>query len=71
MKKKIEIDEEEDDIVYPPQKQIKEFDEDDIEFEGLIPKPQKRINVTIEYDDKYQNLYNELSTQLDGNNNLF
>ena len=66
-KKKIEIDEEEDDIVYPPQKQIKEFDEDDIEFEGLIPKPQKRINVTIEYDDKYQNLYNELSTQLDGN----
>ena len=46
---------------------IIEIDEDDIEFEGLIPKPQKRINVTIEYDDKYQNLYNDLSRQLDGN----
>ena len=43
------------------------LDEDDIEFEGLIPKPKKRINITIEYDAKYKNLYNELSTQLDGN----
>ena len=66
-KKKIEIVEEEDDLIYSPQNKIKEIDEDDIEFEGLIPKPQKRINVTIEFDEKYQNLYNELSTQLDGN----
>ena len=66
-KKKIEIIEEEDDIVYSKDSKMKEIDEDDIEFEGLIPKPQKRINVTIEYDNKYQNLYNDLTRQLDGN----
>lgn len=68
-KKIVEIkeEEEEDDIVYPKDKITKEVDEDDIEFEGLIPKPQKRINVTVEYDDKYQNLYNDLIRQLDGN----
>ena len=60
------FDDEDDDIVYSKDyKKIK--DEDEIEFEGLIPKPKKRINITIEYDDKYQNLYNELSKQLDGN----
>ena len=53
--------------IIPNGNKIIEIDEDDIEFEGLIPKPQKRINVTIEYDEKYQNLYNELSRQLDGN----
>ena len=66
-KKKIEYIEEEDEIIYPEKTKMVELDEDDIEFEGLIPKPQKRINVTIEYDEKYQNLYNELSRQLDGN----
>lgn len=66
-KKKIEYIEEEDEIIYPEKTKMVELDEDDIEFEGLIPKPQKRINVTIEYDDKYQNLYNDLSRQLDGN----
>lgn len=56
------------DIVYPNNyKDIKIIDEDEIEFEGLIPKPQKRINITIEYDDKYQNLYDKLSKELDGN----
>jgi hypothetical protein len=66
-KKKFEYIEEEDEIIYPEKTKMVELDEDDIEFEGLIPKPQKRINVTIEYDEKYQNLYNELSRQLDGN----
>lgn len=61
-------DDEDDDIVYPTKKyNNKLVDEDEIEFEGLIPKPKRRINVTIEYDDKYQNLYDELSRQLDGN----
>ena len=64
-KLKIKENKEEDDIVYPDNENI--LDEDDIEFEGLIPKPKKRINITIEYDAKYKNLYNELSTQLDGN----
>ena len=59
---------EDDDIVYPNNDKTRNIiDEDEIEFEGLIPKPQKRINITIEYDDKYQNLYDELSKQLDGN----
>ena len=63
---KIKENKEDDDvIVYPDDENI--LDEDDIEFEGLIPKPKKRINITIEYDAKYKNLYNELSTQLDGN----
>ena len=61
----IEDDDDDDEIVYSPKNKIKNIDDD--EFDGLIPKPQKRINVTIEYDDKYQNLYNELSQQLDGN----
>lgn len=65
--KKTDIIEEDDEIVYSPKNKIKNIDEDDIEFGGLIPKPQKRINVTIEYDNKYQKLYNELSNQLDGN----
>ena len=64
-------DEDDDDIVYPSnfnnQKKINEINEDDLEFEGLIPKPKKRINITIEYDDKYQDLYEELTKQLDGN----
>ena len=64
-KLKIKENKEDDDIVYPDNEYI--LDEDDIEFEGLIPKPKKRINITIEYDAKYKNLYNELSTQLDGN----
>lgn len=61
-------DDEDDDIVYPSKGiNNKNIDDDEIEFEGLIPKPKRRINVTIEYDDKYQNLYDELSSQLDGN----
>ena len=61
-----EIDD--DDIVYPNNINNKKIiDEDEIEFEGLIPKPKKRINITIEYDDKYQKLYDELTNQLDGN----
>ena len=39
--KRIEIIEEEDGIVYAPKNKIIEIDEDDIEFEGLIPKPKK------------------------------
>ena len=59
---------EDDEIIYPYNIHNKKIlDEDEIEFEGLIPKPKKRINITIEYDDKYQNLYNELTNQLDGN----
>ena len=60
--------EEDDEIVYPKNYNNKKLlDEDELEFEGLIPKPQKRLNITIEYDDKYQYLYEELSKQLDGN----
>lgn len=71
-KRKVEqnYDENDDDdgIVYPSQNNNnKNINEDEIEFEGLIPKPKRRINVTIEYDDKYQTLYDELSSQLDGN----
>ena len=63
-----EIDDDDDEIVYPNNINNKKIiDEDEIEFEGLIPKPKKRINITIEYDDKYQNLYDELTNQLDGN----
>ena len=65
-KEKIIDDDEDDDIVYPKDNR-KIFDEDDIEFEGLIPKRQKRINVTIEYDEQYQDLYSSLTRQLDGN----
>ena len=58
----------EDDIVYPDNyKNIKIIDEDEIEFKGLIPNPEKRINITIEYDSKYQDLYDEITKQLDGN----
>ena len=62
-------EEDDDEIVYPENYNHKKIliDEDEIEFEGLIPKPQKRLNITIEYDDKYQSLYDELSKQLDGN----
>lgn len=62
-------DDEDNDLVYPNnyKKPKKIIDEDEIEFEGLIPKPKKRINITIEYDDKYQNLYDEMAKQLDGN----
>ena len=62
-------DDEDSDIVYPNnyKRADKIIDEDEIEFEGLIPKPKKRINITIEYDDKYQNLYDEVTKQLDGN----
>ena len=63
-------DDDDDDIVYPS-KNNNNIDDDEIEFEGLIPKPKRRINVTIEYDDKYQNLYDELSSQLDGNLTYF
>jgi hypothetical protein len=63
-----ELEDEEDDIVYPNNsKEVVIIDEDEIEFEGLIPKPQKRINITIEYDEKYQNLFDELTKQLEGN----
>ena len=67
-KKKIidDDDDEDEDIVYPKNNR-KEIDDDDIEFEGLIPKRHKRINVTIEYDEQYQDLYSELTRQLDGN----
>ena len=66
--KRMKERDDEDDIVYPDNyKNIKIIDEDEIEFEGLIPKPQKRINITIEYDDKYQDLYDKITNQLDGN----
>ena len=60
-------DDDDDEIVSPHNINRKKLDEDEIEFEGLIPKPKKRLNITIEYDDKYQNLYDELTIQLDGN----
>jgi hypothetical protein len=61
-------DDEDNDLVYSKDHKRNEIiDEDEIEFRGLIPQPKKRINITIEYDDKYQNLYDELSKQLDGN----
>ena len=61
-------EEDDDEIIYPKDYNNKRIlDEDEIEFEGLIPKPQKRLNITIEYDDKFQNLYDDLSKQLDGN----
>ena len=64
--KKVKIIYEDEDIVYS-KNNMKEIDEDDFEFEGLIPKPQKRLNVTIEYDEKYKDLYLDLTRQLDGN----
>ena len=62
----IDIVYEDEDIVYS-KNNMKEIDEDDFEFEGLIPKPQKRLNVTIEYDEKYKDLYLDVTRQLDGN----
>jgi len=69
------INDEDDDIVYWDNSYSKKYkikapnkDEDnDNEFENLIPKPKKRINVTINYNEKYQSLYDELSTKLDNN----
>ena len=71
-KKKIYINNdnnENDDIVYPDN-HIKNNDqdyEDKIEFGNVMPKLKKRINITIEYGESYQQLYEDLSKQLDGN----
>lgn len=62
-------DNENDDIVYPDN-YFKNNDpdyEDKMEFGNVMPKLKKRINITIEYDESYQKLYEDLSKQLDGN----